>query len=76
MSIFNFNRKPRAVSEIISGFTKTISELEERVKHDEAGIQHSRDQIMELQSDIAQLESSRCEAIAFSSRIKDMLGLK
>ena len=73
MSIFN--RKPRAVSEIISGFTRTIQELDERVAHDEAEIARSREMISELQSDLAQSESSKNDAIAFRSRLKDMLGL-
>lgn len=72
MSIFN--RKPRSVSEIVGTFTAVVDELDQRVAQDEADIARSREQIAELQSDIAQSESSKNEAISIRSRIQALLG--
>lgn len=70
-----FKKTPRAVSDIMSSFTNVINELEARIEHDNNQIQQSRNRIAELQSDIAQSESSKNDAISFSTRLKEMLGM-
>ena len=70
-----FKRKPRAVSEILGAFLAVVDELDQRVAQDEADISRAKEQIEELNSDIAQATESKNSAISVRSRIKALIGV-
>jgi hypothetical protein len=68
-------RKPRSFNKIISGFSKTLSELENLIEANAVAAQKTSDKILKLQMEENDLINESVSATAFKENLQKLLGV-